>query len=112
MTFLVESHFTAIPTTDILALIPAESARGAELDAEGVRLHLFITTFWVWYPDISPSSAKELSRPGVICTRQATPRASRGVQPLFLDDHKQSRATDHSLGHQTNRRVAHTDAVR
>lgn len=42
MTFLVESHFNVIPTPDILALIPAESARGAQLDAEGVRLHLFI----------------------------------------------------------------------
>ena len=42
MTFLVESHFTAVPTADILALIPAESARGAELDSEGVRLHLFV----------------------------------------------------------------------
>jgi muconolactone delta-isomerase len=42
MTFLVESQFTAIPTADILALIPAESARGAELDTEGVRLHLFV----------------------------------------------------------------------
>ena len=42
MTFLVESQFTVIPTAEILALIPAESARGAELDAEGVRLHLFV----------------------------------------------------------------------
>lgn len=42
MTFLVESQFTAVPTAEILALIPAESARGAALDAEGVRLHLFV----------------------------------------------------------------------
>jgi muconolactone delta-isomerase len=42
MMFLVESQFTAVPTADILALIPAESARGVALDAEGVRLHLFI----------------------------------------------------------------------
>ena len=42
MTFLVESQFAAIPSADILALIPAESARGAALDAEGVRLHLFL----------------------------------------------------------------------
>jgi len=42
MMFLVESQFTAVPTADILALIPAESARGAALDAEGVRLHLFV----------------------------------------------------------------------
>ena len=42
MTFLVESQFKTLPTADILALIPAESARGAELDAEGVRLHLFV----------------------------------------------------------------------
>ena len=42
MRFLVESQFTAVPTADILALIPAESTRGAELDSEGVRLHLFV----------------------------------------------------------------------
>ena len=42
MTFLVESQFTSVPTADILALVPTESARGAELDAEGVRLHLFV----------------------------------------------------------------------
>ena len=42
MTFLVESQFTAVPTADILALIPAETARGAALDAEGARLHLFV----------------------------------------------------------------------
>ena len=42
MTFLVESQFTAVPTADILALIPAETARGAALDAEGVRLYLFV----------------------------------------------------------------------
>jgi muconolactone delta-isomerase len=42
MTFLVESQFKVMPTPDILALLPAESARGAELDAEGVRLHLFV----------------------------------------------------------------------
>jgi muconolactone delta-isomerase len=40
--FLVESQFTSMPTADMLALIPAESARGAALDAEGVRLHLFL----------------------------------------------------------------------
>jgi muconolactone delta-isomerase len=42
MTFLVESQFAAAPTADILALFSAESARGAALDAEGVRLHLFV----------------------------------------------------------------------
>lgn len=38
MMFLVESQFAAVPTADVLALLPAESARGAVLDAEGVRL--------------------------------------------------------------------------
>jgi muconolactone delta-isomerase len=42
VTFLVESQFTAVPTADILTLIPAESVRSAALDAEGVRLHLFV----------------------------------------------------------------------
>jgi muconolactone delta-isomerase len=42
MRFLVESHFAVAPTPEILALIPAETARGRELDAAGMRLHLFV----------------------------------------------------------------------
>jgi muconolactone delta-isomerase len=42
MRFFVESHFAVAPTPEILALIPAETARGLELDAQGTRLHLFV----------------------------------------------------------------------
>jgi muconolactone delta-isomerase len=42
MRFMVESRFTAAPTPDVLALIPAEQARGRELDAQGTRQHLFL----------------------------------------------------------------------
>jgi len=42
MLFMVESRFAAAPTPDILALLPAEQARGRELDAQGVRRHLFV----------------------------------------------------------------------
>jgi muconolactone delta-isomerase len=42
MLFMVESRFAAAPTPDVLALLPAEQARGRELDAEGVRRHLFV----------------------------------------------------------------------
>ena len=42
MTFLVETQFKAPPTPEILALIPQEIAHGKMLDAEGVRLHLFV----------------------------------------------------------------------
>jgi muconolactone delta-isomerase len=42
MRFMVESRFTAAPTPEVLALIPAEQARGRELDAQGVREHLFL----------------------------------------------------------------------
>jgi muconolactone delta-isomerase len=42
MWFIVESRFTVAPTPEILALVPAEQARGRELDAQGVRLHLFL----------------------------------------------------------------------
>jgi muconolactone delta-isomerase len=42
MRFIVESRFTAAPTPDILALIPAEQARGREFDAQGIRQHLFL----------------------------------------------------------------------
>ena len=42
MRFLVESHFTSVATAEILGLIPAETARGEELDAHGLRKHLFL----------------------------------------------------------------------
>ena len=42
MRFLVESTFAKAPTDDILALIPAETARGKELDAQGIREALYL----------------------------------------------------------------------
>jgi hypothetical protein len=37
MRFLVESSLNILPTPEIMALIPAESARGVEVDAQGLR---------------------------------------------------------------------------
>jgi muconolactone delta-isomerase len=42
MRFLVETKFTQAPTDEILALIPAEIARGKALDAEEIRLMLYV----------------------------------------------------------------------
>jgi muconolactone delta-isomerase len=42
MRFMVESHFAAPPTPDVLALVGAEQARGQECDAQGLREVLFI----------------------------------------------------------------------
>lgn len=42
MRFLVEASLKVAPTPEIMALLPAESARGRELDAQGVREHLFL----------------------------------------------------------------------
>lgn len=42
MRFLVETAFTQAPTPEMLALIPAESARGVELDQQGVRQALYV----------------------------------------------------------------------
>jgi muconolactone delta-isomerase len=42
MRFLVESTFAQAPTPQLLALIPAETARGLELDAQGVREALYV----------------------------------------------------------------------
>ena len=42
MRFIVEGRLAAAPTPELYALIPAETARGKELQAQGVRLHLFI----------------------------------------------------------------------
>jgi len=42
MRFFVETKFTHALTDGILALIPAEIARGRELDAQGLRLQLLV----------------------------------------------------------------------
>lgn len=42
MRFLVEMSLKVQPAPAIMALIPAETARGLELDAQGVREHLFL----------------------------------------------------------------------
>ena len=42
MRFLVEMSLNVQPTPEIMALMPAEMARGQELDTAGVREHLFV----------------------------------------------------------------------
>jgi muconolactone delta-isomerase len=42
MRFLVETTFKQLPTPEMLALIPAETAYGLELDAKGIRERLYV----------------------------------------------------------------------
>ena len=42
MQFMVEIKYTQALTDEMIALIPAESARGRELDAAGSRLALYL----------------------------------------------------------------------
>jgi len=42
MRYLVTSKLKQLPTDAIIALIPAEIARGKELEAQGRRLQLFV----------------------------------------------------------------------
>jgi muconolactone delta-isomerase len=42
MQFMVEMKYTQALTEEMLALIPAESARGRELDVAGSRLALYL----------------------------------------------------------------------
>jgi muconolactone delta-isomerase len=42
MRFFVEMTLNQAPTPEILALIPAEVARGKELDAQGLREKLYV----------------------------------------------------------------------
>lgn len=42
MQFMVEMKYTQALTEEMIALIPAESARGKELDAAGSRLALYL----------------------------------------------------------------------
>jgi muconolactone delta-isomerase len=42
MKYLVTSKFNQPPSESTIALIPAEIARGKELDAQGIRLKLYV----------------------------------------------------------------------
>ena len=42
MRYLVTSRLNQAPTDSIMALLPAEIARGKELDAQGIRLKLYV----------------------------------------------------------------------
>jgi len=42
MQFMVEVRLASAPTPEVLALLPAETANGERLDAEGVRTHFFV----------------------------------------------------------------------
>ncbi len=42
MRFLVEMSLNVVPTPEIMALLPAEIARGMELDASGIRESLYV----------------------------------------------------------------------
>ena len=64
MRFLVEMSLNVPPTPEIMALLPAETARGLELDAQGVREHLFIagdmSRAWRVFQADSPEAAEAL----------------------------------------------------
>ncbi len=64
MRFLVEMTLNVPPTSEIMALIPAESERGLELDAQGTREHLFLAADmsrgWQILLADSPEGAHEL----------------------------------------------------
>ena len=45
MKYLVTSKFNQAPSDAMLALIPAEIARGRELDAQGIRLKLYVEEY-------------------------------------------------------------------
>jgi muconolactone delta-isomerase len=64
MQFLVESKFSQALTDEMLALIPAETARGKELDAEGSRLALYLaadlSAGWQIYQADSLAAVQEM----------------------------------------------------
>ena len=50
MQFIVEGAPTAALTEELMAQLPAESARGRELDAQGLRVQLYVAAYMsrVW----------------------------------------------------------------
>ena len=63
MKYLVTSMFNQAPTDSILALIPAEIARGKELDAQGIRLKLYVAAdqsgAWQIYQGDTPADVQQ-----------------------------------------------------
>jgi muconolactone delta-isomerase len=64
MRFLVEMSLKVPPTNEILALLPAEMARGVELDQLGVRERLYVAAdnsrAWQIFHAESPAAAEEI----------------------------------------------------
>ena len=64
MQFLVETKMTQALTDEMIALIPAETARGKELDAAGSRLALYIaadfSAAWQVYQADSLAEVQEM----------------------------------------------------
>jgi len=64
MQFLVEIKYTQALTDEMIALIPAESARGKELDAAGSRLALYLaadlSAAWQVYQAESLAEVQEM----------------------------------------------------
>ncbi len=86
MRFLVESTFAQAPTDDILALIPAETARGKELDAQGIRQALYVAA--------DRSKSWQVFRSESLQTLQATlesfplyPYLTMSITPLADETH-------------------------
>jgi muconolactone delta-isomerase len=64
MRFLVESSLNVQPTPELMALIPAETARGLELDTQGLRECLYLAAdmsrAWQVFLADSPQAVEEL----------------------------------------------------
>lgn len=64
MRFLVETTFKQIPTAEMLALIPAETAHGLELDAQGIRERLYVAAdfskAWQIYHGAAPADIEPI----------------------------------------------------
>jgi muconolactone delta-isomerase len=63
MRYLVTSTFNQAPTDAMMALIPAEIARGKELDAQGIRLKLYVaadqSSAWQIYQGASEADVQK-----------------------------------------------------
>jgi len=81
MQFMVEIKFAQAPTDEMIALIPAEIARGKELDATGSRLALYLaadlSTAWQIYQAESLAAVQEM-----IDSFPLTPFVTAMITPL------------------------------
>ena len=81
MRFLIEMSMNVQPTPEIMALMPAEIARGQELDAAGVREQLLVAADYSRAWQVIKADSRE-ALDAIVASYPMAPHSAIVVTPL------------------------------